>query len=154
MILEIERFGGRVKDLAGDGVLAFFGAGLILYAAIWVLVPEEGSTRRPLGLDDRSRSLGLLIAGVPLVGALLVWLIGGDDRPDLLEREGSQGERHQGGDGVSRRERPGRRMIRTDLANLAEIGFVGGQQALMRVPVCQQFQDPGLDGVGVDRFLE
>ena len=26
MILEIERFGGRVKDLAGDGVLAFFGA--------------------------------------------------------------------------------------------------------------------------------
>lgn len=26
---------------------------------------------------------GLLIAGVPLVGALLVWIVGGDDRPDL-----------------------------------------------------------------------
>jgi class 3 adenylate cyclase len=26
IVLEVERFGGRVKDLAGDGVLAFFGA--------------------------------------------------------------------------------------------------------------------------------
>ena len=38
-------------------------------------------------LSDAERRLssslaGLLIAGVPLVGALLVWLIGGDDRPD------------------------------------------------------------------------
>lgn len=52
-------------------VLAFFGAGLILYAACWVLVPEEGSTRRPLGLDDRSRSLGLIIAGVLAALALM-----------------------------------------------------------------------------------
>jgi drug/metabolite transporter (DMT)-like permease len=39
-------------------------------------------------LSDAERRLssslaGLLIAGVPLVGALLVWTIGGDDRPDL-----------------------------------------------------------------------
>ncbi len=39
-------------------------------------------------LSDAERRLssslaGLLIAGVPLVGALLVWLVGGDDRPDL-----------------------------------------------------------------------
>lgn len=39
-------------------------------------------------LSDAERHLtsslaGLLIAGVPLVGALLVWLVGGDDRPDL-----------------------------------------------------------------------
>ena len=52
-------------------VLAFFGAGLILYAACWVLVPEEDSTRRPLGLDDRSRSLGLIIAGVLAALALM-----------------------------------------------------------------------------------
>lgn len=52
-------------------VLAFFGAGLILYAACWVLVPEEGSTRRPLGLDDRSRSLGLIVAGVLAALALM-----------------------------------------------------------------------------------
>lgn len=52
-------------------VLAFFGAGLILYAACWILVPEEGSTRRPLGLDDRSRSLGLIIAGVLAALALM-----------------------------------------------------------------------------------
>lgn len=52
-------------------VLAFFGAGLILYAACWILVPEEGSTRRPLGLDDRSRALGLVIAGVLAALALM-----------------------------------------------------------------------------------
>ena len=39
-------------------------------------------------LSDAERHLtsslaGLLIAGVPLVGALLVWLVGGDDRPDF-----------------------------------------------------------------------
>jgi len=39
-------------------------------------------------LADAERRLssslaGLLIAGVPLVSALLVWVIGGDDRPDL-----------------------------------------------------------------------
>ena len=39
-------------------------------------------------LSDAERRLssslaGLLIAGVPLVGALLVWLVGGDDRPDV-----------------------------------------------------------------------
>ena len=26
MVLEVERLGGRIKDLAGDGVLALFGA--------------------------------------------------------------------------------------------------------------------------------
>lgn len=45
-------------------VLVFFGgAGLLLYAACWLLVPEEGSDRAPLGLDDRSRSVALAIAG-------------------------------------------------------------------------------------------
>jgi drug/metabolite transporter (DMT)-like permease len=45
-------------------------------AAPWILLADA---------EQRlSSSLaGLLIAGVPLVGALLVWIIGGDDRPDL-----------------------------------------------------------------------
>jgi len=45
-------------------------------AAPWVLLSDA---ERRLS----SSLAGLLIAGVPLVGALLVWLIGGDDRPDL-----------------------------------------------------------------------
>jgi drug/metabolite transporter (DMT)-like permease len=45
-------------------------------AAPWVLLSDA---ERRLS----SSLAGLLIAGVPLVGAMLVWLIGGDDRPDL-----------------------------------------------------------------------
>jgi drug/metabolite transporter (DMT)-like permease len=45
-------------------------------AAPWILLADA---ERKLS----SSLAGLLIAGVPLVGALLVWLFGGDDRPDL-----------------------------------------------------------------------
>jgi len=45
-------------------------------AAPWILLSDA---ERRL----ESSLAGLLIAGVPLVGALLVWLVGGDDRPDL-----------------------------------------------------------------------
>ena len=45
-------------------------------AAPWILL-SDAERRLSSSLS------GLLIAGVPLVGALLVWLIGGDDRPDL-----------------------------------------------------------------------
>src|SRR2546423_3067390 len=45
-------------------------------AAPWILLSDA---ERRLS----SSLAGLLVAGVPLVGALLVWLIGGDDRPDL-----------------------------------------------------------------------
>lgn len=55
----------------------------------WVLAYTVVEIAAPwILLSDAERHLtsslaGLLIAGVPLVGALLVWLIGGDDRPDL-----------------------------------------------------------------------
>ncbi len=46
-------------------VLVFFGgSGLLLYAAAWLLVPEEGTTDQPLGLDERSRTIALFGAGV------------------------------------------------------------------------------------------
>jgi phage shock protein PspC (stress-responsive transcriptional regulator) len=53
-------------------VLAFFGgAGLILYGALWLLLPEEGHESAPLGLDDRSRSIALILVGVVAGLALL-----------------------------------------------------------------------------------
>ncbi len=45
-------------------------------AAPWILLADA---ERRLS----SSLAGLLIAGVPLVGAVLVWIVGGDDRPDL-----------------------------------------------------------------------
>ncbi len=46
-------------------VLVFFGgAGLLLYVACWVLVPEVGTDARPFGLDDRNRNVALLGVGV------------------------------------------------------------------------------------------
>lgn len=53
-------------------VLVFFGgAGLILYGACWLLVPEEGRVTSPLGLDERSRSVALIIVGVLAAFALV-----------------------------------------------------------------------------------
>lgn len=44
--------------------LVFFGgAGLILYGACWLLVPEDGDDRAPLHMDDRTRAVALLIVG-------------------------------------------------------------------------------------------
>jgi phage shock protein PspC (stress-responsive transcriptional regulator) len=53
-------------------VLAFFGgAGLLLYGACWLLVPEEGSDRAAITLDERSRTGALLVVGVLAAFALL-----------------------------------------------------------------------------------
>ncbi|WP_395659288.1 PspC domain-containing protein [Nocardioides sp.] len=53
-------------------VLAFFGgAGLILYGACWLLVPEDGAERAPLHLDDRSRTVALVIVGAVAALALV-----------------------------------------------------------------------------------
>ena len=53
-------------------VLAFFGgAGLLLYGACWLLVPEDGSDEAAITLDDRSRTIALLVVGVLAAFALL-----------------------------------------------------------------------------------
>ena len=53
-------------------VLVFFGgAGLILYGALWLLVPEQGRDRAAVSLDERSRSIALIIVGVLAALALL-----------------------------------------------------------------------------------
>jgi phage shock protein PspC (stress-responsive transcriptional regulator) len=46
-------------------VLAFFGgAGLLMYGACWLLVPEEETGHAPVTLDERSRTVALLVVGV------------------------------------------------------------------------------------------
>lgn len=51
------------------GVLVFFGgAGLLLYAALWLLLPDEGQDRAPLHLDERSR--GFALVGVTVLATL------------------------------------------------------------------------------------
>lgn len=53
-------------------VLVFFGgAGLIVYGACWLLVPEDGAERARIHLDDRTRSVALLIVGV-IAGLALI----------------------------------------------------------------------------------
>src|SRR4051794_6155961 len=56
----------------GFVVLVFFGgAGLLAYGACWLLIPEDHSVRRPLGLDDRNRGIALIGAGV-LAGIVML----------------------------------------------------------------------------------
>lgn len=53
-------------------VLAFFGgAGLILYGACWLVVPDESTESAPVTLDDRSRTIALVIVGVLAAAALV-----------------------------------------------------------------------------------
>lgn len=53
-------------------VLIFFGgAGLILYAAGWLLLPDDVGGPAPVNLDERSRSAVLIIVGVLALLALL-----------------------------------------------------------------------------------
>lgn len=59
-------------------VLVFFGgAGFIIYAACWLLVPEDGDDRAPFNFDDRTRTVALLIAGVIATLALIGDTMGG-----------------------------------------------------------------------------
>lgn len=45
-------------------VLVFFGgAGLILYGACWLLVPEDGAEKAAIHLDEKSRSIVLIVIG-------------------------------------------------------------------------------------------
>ncbi|WP_205471434.1 PspC domain-containing protein [Nocardioides sp. SYSU D00038] len=63
-------------------VLTFFGgAGLIIYGACWLLVPEEGAERAPLGLDERNRTIALAVIGGIAVLALLGDSVGQFDFP-------------------------------------------------------------------------
>lgn len=53
-------------------VLAFFGgAGLILYAAAWLLVPEDHADQATVSLDERSRTIALVAIAVIAALALL-----------------------------------------------------------------------------------
>ncbi len=53
-------------------VLTFFGgAGLIVYGACWLLVPEDGSQSATVQLDDKSRTVALIIIGVIAALALV-----------------------------------------------------------------------------------
>jgi len=70
----------------GAGALVPHWRAIVLYTFVEVAAPW-------ILLSDAERRLssslsGLLIAGVPLVGALLAWLFGGDDRPDARRLAG------------------------------------------------------------------
>ncbi len=69
--LDIDPIIVRVALVVG---VFFGGAGLLLYVAGWMLVPEEGTDDEPLGLDRRSRTIALGGVGVlALIAALGDW---------------------------------------------------------------------------------
>jgi phage shock protein PspC (stress-responsive transcriptional regulator) len=58
-------------------VLVFFGgAGVLLYVACWLLVPEDGSPRAVVNLDERNRSIALIGVGGLALLALLADSVG------------------------------------------------------------------------------
>lgn len=72
--------GGVARHLDIDPVIvrvvfvitAFFGgAGLFVYGALWLLVPEEGEAHAPINLEERARGVALVVVGVLAALALL-----------------------------------------------------------------------------------
>ena len=63
-------------------VLVFFGgAGLLLYFASWLLVPSDDRDSAPIHLDERSRTVALVVVGVIAALALLGDSLGQLDFP-------------------------------------------------------------------------
>ncbi len=59
-------------------VLSFFGgAGLIVYAACWLLVPDERTHSATVNLDERSRTFALWVVGLVAALAMLGDSVGG-----------------------------------------------------------------------------
>jgi phage shock protein PspC (stress-responsive transcriptional regulator) len=53
-------------------VLVFFGgAGLLIYGACWLLVPEDDGSEPAIALDERTRTVALVIVGVVAAAALV-----------------------------------------------------------------------------------
>ena len=66
----------------GFVVLTFFGGGgLILYAACWVLVPEEGTEDTVIRLDEGIRTTALIVAGVIAIASVVGDTVGGPGFP-------------------------------------------------------------------------
>jgi phage shock protein PspC (stress-responsive transcriptional regulator) len=66
-------------------VLTFFGGvGLLLYLALWLLVPEDGSDWATVKLDRRSRTAALVIVGIIAVALLVSHGWWGDPAPFLF----------------------------------------------------------------------
>lgn len=64
-------------------VSAFFGVGIFAYAALWLLVPADNSDSAPIGLEDSTRSIVVMIIGaLTLIG--LVGMFGGPDFGGLI----------------------------------------------------------------------
>lgn len=78
--------GGLARHLDVDPVVVrvalavltlFAGSGALLYGALWLLVPRDDTGESVVTLDERSRSLALVIAGVLAGVALLGDVAGG-----------------------------------------------------------------------------
>ncbi|WP_028473375.1 PspC domain-containing protein [Nocardioides alkalitolerans] len=78
--------GGLARHLDVDPVVVrvalavltlFAGSGALLYGALWLLVPRDDTGESVVTLDDRSRTLALVVAGVLATVALLGDLAGG-----------------------------------------------------------------------------
>ncbi|MGA8256412.1 MAG: PspC domain-containing protein [Nocardioides sp.] len=63
-------------------VLVFFGgAGLLIYGVCWLIVPSEDNDEATVRLDERSRTVALVIVGILSALALLGDSLGGWDFP-------------------------------------------------------------------------
>ncbi len=79
--------GGLARHLDIDPVIvrvlfvvsAFFGIGILAYGALWLLVPADDAAKAPIGLDDNTRSVVVMIIGALTLIGLVGMFSGGPD---------------------------------------------------------------------------
>ncbi len=64
-------------------VTGLFGVGLVAYAALWALVPEDHAAKAPIGLDEGTRKVALIVLAV-LSALALVGTIGDPDMGGIV----------------------------------------------------------------------
>lgn len=59
-------------------VTGLFGVGLVAYAALWALLPADNAAKAPIGLDESTRTVAIIVLAV-LTSLALIGMIGDPD---------------------------------------------------------------------------
>jgi phage shock protein PspC (stress-responsive transcriptional regulator) len=64
-------------------VTGLFGVGLVAYAALWALLPADNAAKAPIGLDESTRTVAIIVLAV-LTALALIGMVGDPDMGGIV----------------------------------------------------------------------